>query len=178
MARPKPSAQGELLTHRDEIHNHKHCIKYHKIDNNSLTMPPIREEINYYKWWLWLWWWWRWRLDLELWRWQMAFFLFVSSFSRLPVSHREEPLYIWVPSRKLFRLTIRWRRQLYGRTKMVPPYSCPLSSYTSPFESRFLGVFWNLVSLTLMLWFPFPSIVSCAGKNRKIGLHIPLIISH
>ena len=50
MARPKPLAQGELLTHRDEIHNHKHCIKYHKIDNNSLTMPPIGEEINYYKW--------------------------------------------------------------------------------------------------------------------------------
>ena len=41
MARPKPSSQGELLTHRDEINNHKHCIKYHKIDNNSLTMPPI-----------------------------------------------------------------------------------------------------------------------------------------
>ena len=31
MARLKPSDQGELLTHRDEIHNHKHCIKYHKI---------------------------------------------------------------------------------------------------------------------------------------------------
>ena len=50
MARPKPSAQRELLTHRDEILNHKLCIKYHKIDNNSLTMPPIGEEINYYKW--------------------------------------------------------------------------------------------------------------------------------
>ena len=51
MARPKPSARGELLKHRDEINNHKHCIKYHKTDNNSLTMPPIGEEINYYKWW-------------------------------------------------------------------------------------------------------------------------------
>jgi len=50
MARPKPLAQGELLTHRDEFHNHNHCIKYHKIDNNSLTIPPIGEEINYYKW--------------------------------------------------------------------------------------------------------------------------------
>lgn len=50
MARSKPSAEGELLTHRDEMNNHKHCIKYHKIDN-SLTMPPIGEEINYYKWW-------------------------------------------------------------------------------------------------------------------------------
>ena len=44
MARPKPSAQGELLTHRDEFHNHNHCIKYHKIDNNSLTMPPIEKR--------------------------------------------------------------------------------------------------------------------------------------
>ena len=43
------------------------------------------------------------------------------------------------------------RAQLYGRTKMVPPYSCPLSSYSSPFEPRFLGVLWNLVSSTLML---------------------------
>ena len=43
------------------------------------------------------------------------------------------------------------RAQLYGRTKMFPPYSCPLSSYTSPFEPRFLGVLQNLVSLTLML---------------------------
>ena len=41
--------------------------------------------------------------------------------------------------------------QLYGRTKMVPPYSCPLSSYTSSFKPRFLGVLWNLVSSTLML---------------------------
>ena len=32
------------------------------------------------------------------------------------------------------------RAQLYGRTKKVPPYSCPLGSYTSPFEPRFLGV--------------------------------------
>ena len=23
----------------------------HKIDSNSLTISPIREEINYYKWW-------------------------------------------------------------------------------------------------------------------------------
>ena len=44
MARPKPSAQGELLTHRDEFNNHNHCIKYYKIDNNSLTMPPSMME--------------------------------------------------------------------------------------------------------------------------------------
>ena len=43
------------------------------------------------------------------------------------------------------------RGQLYGRTKKVPPYSCPLGSYTSSFEPRFLGVLWNLVSSTLML---------------------------
>ena len=43
------------------------------------------------------------------------------------------------------------RAQLSGRTKMVPPYSCPLGSYTSSFEPRFLGVLWNLVSSTLML---------------------------
>ena len=49
MATPKPSARGELLTHRDEFNNYKHCIKDHKIDNNSLTMPPIGEKINYYK---------------------------------------------------------------------------------------------------------------------------------
>ena len=51
MARPKPLAQGELLTHRDEINNHKHCNENHEIDGNSLTMPPIGEEIYYYKWW-------------------------------------------------------------------------------------------------------------------------------
>src|SRR5215216_4863392 len=51
MARPKPLAQGELLTHRDEIDNRKHCNKNHKIDSNSLTMSPIGEEIYYYKWW-------------------------------------------------------------------------------------------------------------------------------
>ena len=43
------------------------------------------------------------------------------------------------------------RARLYGRTKMVLPYSFPLSSYSSPFEPRFLGVIWNLVSSTLML---------------------------
>jgi hypothetical protein len=43
------------------------------------------------------------------------------------------------------------RAQLYGRTKKVPLYSCPLGSYTSSFEPRFLGVLWNLVSSTLML---------------------------
>ena len=51
MARPKPLAQGELLTHRDEINNHKHCNENHKFDSNSLTMSPIGEEIYYYKWW-------------------------------------------------------------------------------------------------------------------------------
>ena len=51
MARPKPLAQGELLTHRDEINNHKHCNENHKIDSNSITMSPIKEEIYYYKWW-------------------------------------------------------------------------------------------------------------------------------
>ena len=50
MARPKPLAQGELLTHRDEINNHKHCNKNHKIGSNSFTMLPIGEEIYYYKW--------------------------------------------------------------------------------------------------------------------------------
>ena len=43
------------------------------------------------------------------------------------------------------------RVQLYGRTKMVLPYSCPLRPYSSSFEPRFLGVLWNLVSSTLML---------------------------
>ena len=51
MAKPKTSAHGELVTHRDKFNNHKHCIKYHKIDNNNLTMPPIGEEINYYQCW-------------------------------------------------------------------------------------------------------------------------------
>ena len=51
MARPKPLAQGELLTHRDEINNHKHCNENHKIESNSLTMSLIKEEIYYYKWW-------------------------------------------------------------------------------------------------------------------------------
>ena len=51
MARPKPLAQGELLTHRDEINNHKHCNENHEIDSNSLTMSPIGDEIYYYKWW-------------------------------------------------------------------------------------------------------------------------------
>ena len=32
MSRPKPLSQGELLTHRDEINNHKHCNRDHKID--------------------------------------------------------------------------------------------------------------------------------------------------
>ena len=43
------------------------------------------------------------------------------------------------------------RAQLYGRTKMVPPYSRPLRSYTPSFGPRFLGMLWNLVSSTLML---------------------------
>ena len=43
------------------------------------------------------------------------------------------------------------RAQLYSRTKMVPPYSCPLRSYTPSFGPRFLGLLWNLVSSTLML---------------------------
>ena len=51
MARPKPLVQGELLIHRDEINNHKHCNENHQIDTNSLTMLSIGEEIYYYKWW-------------------------------------------------------------------------------------------------------------------------------
>src|SRR4051812_20700543 len=51
MARPKPLAQGELLTHRDEINNHKHCNGNNEIYDNSLTMSPIGDEIYYYKWW-------------------------------------------------------------------------------------------------------------------------------
>ena len=51
MARPKPLAQGELLTHRDEIKDHKHCRKIMRLIANSLTMSPIEEEIYYYKWW-------------------------------------------------------------------------------------------------------------------------------
>ena len=43
------------------------------------------------------------------------------------------------------------RAQLYGRTRMVPPYSCPLSLLESSFEPWLLGVVWNLVYLTLML---------------------------
>ena len=43
------------------------------------------------------------------------------------------------------------RAQLYGRTKMVPPYSCPLNLQMSSFEPWLLGVVWKLVSSTLML---------------------------
>ena len=34
MARPNPLAQGELLTHRDEINDHKQCNGNHEIYNN------------------------------------------------------------------------------------------------------------------------------------------------
>ena len=164
MARSKPSAQGELLTHRDEIHNHKHCIKYHKFDKNSLTMPPIGEEINYYKWWLWLWWWWRWRwrLDLKTMAAVDGFFIFVSRF--------------WSRGGTLYRGSLHescsvWPGGVGGIYTMwtirpgIPPHSCSSCSVESSLEPRLLWVVWNLVSLTLMLWFPFPHAFTCAGKD-------------
>ena len=149
MARPKPSAQGELLTHRDEFHNHNHCIKYHRLITIVLQCRQLKKRStitsgNYgygggdgY-----------WICGGGRW----LFLLFLCGFPAWPsISRHGEAFYIWVPSRKLFRLTIRWQRQLYGRTKMVPPYSCPLRPYSSSFGPRFLGVLWNLVSSTLML---------------------------
>ena len=101
MARPKPLAQGELLTHRDEINNHKHCNENHKIDSNSLTMSPIGEEIYYYKWWNMAM---EMEKGLEIWRWLVIcgrdFFARSGLFSRRP-----RLLYIGVPSQKLFCLT-------------------------------------------------------------------------
>ena len=44
MARPKPSAQGELLTHRDEFHNHNHCIKYHRLITIVLQCRQLKKR--------------------------------------------------------------------------------------------------------------------------------------
>ena len=46
MARPKPLAQGELLTHRDEIDNHKHCNRDHKVDRKySYNVANWRRDL-------------------------------------------------------------------------------------------------------------------------------------
>ena len=43
------------------------------------------------------------------------------------------------------------RRQLYSRTRMVPPYSCSSDFLESFLKPLLLWVVWNLVYLTLML---------------------------
>ena len=81
-----------------------------------------------------------------------GFFLFVSipRFSSLGVS-----LYLGAFMKVVLfdgtKAAPTIRRQLYGRTRMVPPYSCSLNSLESSLEPWLLWVVWNLVYLTLML---------------------------
>ena len=81
-------------------------------------------------------------------------FLFLSSPSRC-FSSRGASLYLGAFTKVVLfdeaKAASTIRAQLYGRTRMVPPYSWSLCSLESPLEPWPLWVVWNLVYLTLML---------------------------